>query len=210
MDKARQAPLALGLDGHDEAPVALGDERLLQHLGIRRRGDDALENLAALRRRDAHLAADVGKLRAGRVGDRLLVEDGAADAVLEILVRVQGGEIVVEHRGLALPVAVIFADAARSREQPRNIEQLARVEHAAVVGARQRRGDILHAGKGGASVKPETRTGGVRLVEQAAHLVQVAARIELSAALARRLADGLLRQHLQHGGQLERADGFVV
>lgn len=163
--KARQAPLALGLDGHDEAPVALGDERLLQHLGIRRRGDDALENLAALRRRDAHLAADVGKLRAGRVGDRLLVEDGAADAVLEILVRVQGGEIVVEHRGLALPVAVIFADAARSREQPRNIEQLARVEHAAVVGARQRRGDILHAGKGGAPVKPETRTGGVRLVE---------------------------------------------
>ena len=82
VDKAGQAALALRLDGHHEAAVTLGDQRLLQHLGVGGGGDDALQNGAALGGGLAQLAADVPQLGAGGVGNGLLVQDGGADLLL--------------------------------------------------------------------------------------------------------------------------------
>ena len=42
VDKSRQTALALRLYRHHEPPVTLGDQRLLQHLGVGGGGDDAL------------------------------------------------------------------------------------------------------------------------------------------------------------------------
>ena len=82
MDKARQAPLALGLDGHDEAPVALGDKRLLQRALVAGRGDDLLQDLSALGACRTLVTADIRQLGAGGVGDLVLGEDGGRDLIL--------------------------------------------------------------------------------------------------------------------------------
>ena len=73
VDKAGNAALALGLHRHHEPPVPLGDESLLQDLGVGGGGDDPLQDLPALAGGQTHLAANVGKLRTGGIGDGLLV-----------------------------------------------------------------------------------------------------------------------------------------
>ena len=92
MHEAGHGALVLRLDRHHEPPVPLGDQGLLQDLGIGRRRDDALQDLAALGGRHPHLPPDIRQLRAGGVGDGLLVQNGAAYPVLQILVGPQGGE----------------------------------------------------------------------------------------------------------------------
>ena len=81
MDQTRQTALALGLHRHHEAAVPLGDEGLLQNLGIGGGGDDPLQNLPALAGCQTHLTPDVGKLGAGGVGNGFLVQNGSVDLV---------------------------------------------------------------------------------------------------------------------------------
>ena len=80
--QSRDAPLALGLHRHHEPPVPLGDEGLLQHLGVGGGGDDPLQDLPALAGSQAHLAPDVLELGAGGVGNGLLIQNGPVDLVL--------------------------------------------------------------------------------------------------------------------------------
>ena len=100
VDEAGQLAAALRLDRHDEAPVALGDQRLLQHALIAGRGDDLLQDCPAFGGCGAHMAADIRQLRAGGVGNLVLVKNGGADLVLQKAVRPQREEHLVQHRRL--------------------------------------------------------------------------------------------------------------
>ena len=82
VDQAGHTALALGLHRHHEPAVPLGDQGLLQHLGIGRRGDDLLQNLPSLAGSDPHFPPDIRQLGAGGVGDGLLVQNGGADLLL--------------------------------------------------------------------------------------------------------------------------------
>ena len=57
--QTRQTALALRLHRHHEPPVPLGDQRLLQHLGVGGGGDDFLQDLPSLAGGDAHFPPDV-------------------------------------------------------------------------------------------------------------------------------------------------------
>ena len=82
MNKAGQVAAVVGLDGHDEAPVALRDERLLQRALVAGRGDDLLQDLSALGACRTLVTADIRQLGAGGVGDLVLGEDGGRDLIL--------------------------------------------------------------------------------------------------------------------------------
>ena len=92
MYKTRQTALALRLYRHHEPPVPLGDQRLLQHLGVGGRRDDPLQDLPSLAGRSAHIPPYVRQLRAGGVGDGLFVQYGAAYFILQIAVHMEGRE----------------------------------------------------------------------------------------------------------------------
>ena len=68
VDQTRQTALALGLHRHHEAAVPLGDDVVLQDLGIAGGRDDLLQNLPAFCQRRPHVTANVRQLRAGGVG----------------------------------------------------------------------------------------------------------------------------------------------
>ena len=80
--QARHAALALGLYRHHEPPVPLGDQGLLQDLGIGRRRDDALQDLPPLGGGQPHFPPDIRQLAAGGVGNGLLIQNGGADLLL--------------------------------------------------------------------------------------------------------------------------------
>ena len=82
MYQARHAALALGLYRHHEPPVPLGDQGLLQDLGIGRRRDDALQDLPPLGGGQPHFPPDIRQLAAGGVGNGLLIQNGGADLLL--------------------------------------------------------------------------------------------------------------------------------
>ena len=206
--EAGDAALVLGLDGNDIALGAHGDNRLLQRLGVARRGDDLLQRVVHPCARGADQAADGGELRRRGVRNLVLAHDGAGDLVLEELVRLQGGEHVINAGALLLFTQTVGAHGAGSREHARNIEQLARVQHAAHVRALQRRAHVLDAGKRGAAGDDHHLGGGARLVQTTGDLGAVAGGDERSRPLARGAGDGLGREQLQHGRQLQRAEGF--
>ena len=208
VDKAGDAALALRLHRHHEPPVPLGDQRLLQHLGVGGGGDDLLQDLPSLGGGDPHFPPDVRQLGAGGVGDGLLVQNGAVDTVLQIPVGVQSAEKAVDGRGLALALCVIFADPPGRRQQSRDVQQLPGVQHTAPVGPGQRLRHVPHPGKAGGAIQPQPLLGGVGLVQQPQHLLPVGGGHDMPGLLPCRLADGLGRQHLQHRGKLQRPYGF--
>ena len=198
--KTGEGGLVLRLHRHNEASVALGDECFLQHLGVGGGGDDFLQNLAAFGGGDAHLAANVAQLRAGAVGDALLIEDGAVDFILQVAVGVDGGEEAVNTGGLSLALGIVFLYAAGGGQHPCNIQQLAGVQHAALVSALQGRCHIFHACEIGCAVKLHPLLGGIRFVQQAHHIVAVGGGEGAEALLPRRLADSAGRQLGKDGG----------
>ena len=82
VDQARHIALVLCLDRHHKTAVPLGDDGLLQNFGVAGRRNDLLQNLAAFCLGRPHMTADVRQLRAGGVGDRVLVHDAAVDLLL--------------------------------------------------------------------------------------------------------------------------------
>ena len=202
--------LVLGLDRHDVALGARGDDRFLQRLGIARRGDDLLQRIVHARARRTDQAADGRKLARRAVGDLVLTGDGGEDLLLQIAVCLQRAEEVVDAR-LVLPVArAVAAHGARRLQHAGDVQQLARVERTAHVRALQCRAHILHAGKRRAALDDHHAGGGARLAEACLHHGAVAARPQGHGVGARRLTHGLRRQQRQHGRQLQRLQGFFV
>ena len=120
----------------------------------------------------------------------------------------QRREQPVDGRGLALPLRVIVADTPGGGQHAGHAQQLAGVQHAAVVGAVQRLGHVLHPGEGGAAVQPQPRLGGVRLVQQMLHRRRVRHRPQPQTPRLGLVADGVAGKQLQHRRQLQRFNGF--
>ena len=93
-----------------------------------------MQDLAALGRRRALVAANFCELGRGRVGDLVFVEDRGRDLLLQKAVRVQGEEELVDDRPL-LVLLIIILHAAHIREKPRDVEKLPRVELVKAVNA---------------------------------------------------------------------------
>ena len=96
------------LHWHHKPIRADGDDGFPEVLGIGGRGDDLLERFPHRRALDADMAADIGQLRTGGVGDLLLGENGALDLFLQILVGHQLQEQRIEHRGHRIGLGIVF------------------------------------------------------------------------------------------------------
>ena len=120
--EAGHGALVLRLDRHHVALGAHGDDRLLQRLGIARRGDDLLQRIVHARARGADQPADGRQLARRAVGDLVLAGDGGEDLLLQKAVGLQGAEEVVDAR-LVLPLAgAVAAHAARRLQHARDIQ----------------------------------------------------------------------------------------
>ena len=209
VDQPRQVALVLRLHRHHEAAVPLGDDGLLQNFPIAGGGDDLLKDLAALGLGRPHVAADVRQLRAGGVGDGVLVRDGPLDLLLQKAVAVEGEEQVVDGGFLRRLVVEVLLGPAGGGQQIRDGQQLPSVQGAAPVRPVQGLRHRLHAGKRRTAPQADEISGRVRLVQQAQHLLRLRLRPEAQGPLLGLGADSLLAQQLQHPGQLQGADGFV-
>ena len=209
MDQSRQVALVLRLHRHHEAAVPLGDDGLLQNFPIAGGGDDLLKDLAALGLGRPHVAADVRQLRAGGIGDGVLVRDGPLDLLLQKAVAVEGEEQVVDGGFLRRLVVEVLLGPAGGGQQIRDGQQLPSVQGAAPVRPVQGLRHRLHAGKGRAAPQADEISGRVRLVQQTQHLLRLRLRPDAQGPLPGLGADRLLGQQFQHPGQLQGADGFV-
>ena len=207
MHQSWQLRAALCLHRHDEAPAALRDERVLQNVAVARGGNDALQDLAASGRRRALVAANFRELGRGRVGDLVFVEDRGRDLLLQKAVRVQGEEELVDDRAL-LVLPVIVLHAPHIGEQPRDVEKLPRVEHAAALGARERLAHIAHAAESGTAAQQDHLARRVGLVEQAVYLAEVVRRRQTARPRLGFRAHSVTLEHFQKARQLQHADGF--
>ena len=137
VDQPADLRAVLRLDGDRIAAVAHGDDRLLQVFLICRTLDDAVELVLDALRRDAHLAADPGKLGRSVVRDLVLGENAAFDLLLDHAMR---GKRVCETVQFALFVAgqQRFARSAAGFEALLQIEQFLRRERISCADALQR------------------------------------------------------------------------
>ena len=131
MDQSRQIALLIRLDGDHKTPIPLGDDVVLQNLGIAGGRDDLLQNLPAFCQRRPHVTANVRQLRAGGVGHGVLVADAPPDLILQEPVAVDGQKNLVESGRLCRVGIEILLGPAGSIQQIADPDQLRDVEAAA-------------------------------------------------------------------------------
>ena len=207
MDQAGDLILKLGFHGHDVPPGALGDDALLQILGLGG-GDDALQNIPDLALRGPHVAADGRQLRAGGVGQLAVPDDGAGDLILQKAVGPQGMEENVDGRFLLRVSLAVLLGRPGGGQDLGDVQQLPGVQAAAHVGPLEGPGHRPHPGKGGAAAQDHLLHGGGGLGQQGRHLHRVRLRAEAAGLVLALLRHGLVCQHVQHTRQLQGLHGF--
>ena len=211
MDESGQLPLALGLDGHDEAVGADGHDRLLQDLRVGRRGDDLLQGLADLRALLADLAADGGKLAAGRIRDLVFGEDGVENAFFEVFIARDLLKIQIKDRSFLCALALgIALRLPRGTQHAGDPQQFLRAEAAAAVRAVERRADVIQPAERRRALDRDAFAGRARLFQQVPDLIRVRRRADGHAAVLRRLRGGVVGKQREDLVQLELAQGFFI
>ena len=196
MHEARDIAAVFGLDRHNVAPVSLGDNGLLQVFRPLAR-NQTVERLAHLARNAAQFAADGQQLGACAIRDLLLGDNRGRDRFLQRPVAGKQAEDRRE-RGLFLVLRVVHQRAARSLQQARHVEQLARVEGAAASGARQNRTHLADAAEARAAL-PDHQVFRIRgLIHPDLRLLMVVQRPQGAAFLLRRLGRGLRRKAVEY------------
>ena len=208
VDQARQVPLVLRLHRHHEAAVPLGDDGLLEDLGVAGRGDDPLEDLAALGLGRPHVPSDIRQLWGSSVRHGVLVRQAPLDLLLQEAVAVEGQKQVVDGGFLCRVGVEVLLAPAGGGQQVRDGQQLVGIEAAAPVRPVQGLRHRLDAGKGGTAPQTHHLPGRVRLIQQAQYLLRLRLRPQAATAGLGLSTDRLLRQKLQHPGQFQGADGF--
>ena len=203
MHQAGNGPLMLCLYRHHIAVLPHGDDGLLQGLGIAGRGNNLLQGIPGPGSSGPHLAADVGQLRAGPVGDLILTADGGADLLFQKLVGMEGIEQVVDGRFAHGVIGDVAPHQPGTLKHPGNIQQLPGVEGAAQVGPGQRGAHVLYAGEAGAAPHHHHGLGGGGLLLAAAHLRRFNGRCQSTGLFLGGVPHRLRRQHFQHGGQFQ-------
>ena len=209
VDQTRQIALVGRLHRHHEAAIPLGDDGLLQNLSVAGRGDDLLQNLPALGLGRPHMAADVRQLRAGRVGDGVLIHDAAVDLLLQKAIAVKGEKQGVDGRFLPGLLVEILLGPPGGPQKARNHQQFLGVQGTAPVCPVQGLRHRLHAGERRASPEADHLPGRVCLVQQSQNLLRLGLWPDVQGPLLGLRADGLLGEQFQHPWQLQCTHGFL-
>ena len=202
VDQAGNLGFILALNRNDIALPSKRNDRIAQVFCIGGRRDNLLQGFLDLCALDAHMAADVCKLAAGRIRNFLLGENGIGDFFFQIPVGRKLLKIHVQHALVAVAV-VIRLDAADAAENARNAQQFSRRQAAATVGALQRGADLFHILKARRALERDHFAGRGGLIQKSTDVLCVRKRPEGAAALLRLLAGGAVRQALKDKVQLQ-------
>ena len=208
MHQTVDGALVLSLHWHHIAVGTLGDNGLLQNLGITRRGDDLLQGIPGTGSRGPHLAADIGKVGGCSIRDLIFAGDGACDLFLKKTVGVQGVEQVVDGRLADGVIREVTTHEACALEDVGDLQQLPRVEAAAEIGAGKGRTHVLHAVKRRAAAHHHHGFGGCSLAQAVAHFALFDRGRQLQSKFFGRLAYSLRSQHGQYCRQFQGVEGF--
>ena len=196
MHKARNIAAMLGLDRHNKTPVSLGDNGFLQIFRPLPR-NQAVERFAHLARNAPQFAADGQQFGRGAVRDLLLGHNRGCNRFFQRAVAGQQTENR-RQRGLFLLLRVVHERAARGLQQACHIQQFARIQCAATVGALQNRTHCANAAKRRAAV-PDHAVFRVRgLIHPDLRLLMVVERAQRAAFLLRRIRCSLRGQPLEN------------
>ena len=194
MDQSRQLALLIRPYGDHKAPIPLGDDVVLQNLGIAGGRDDLLQDLPAFCQRRPHVTANVRQLRAGGVGHGVLVADAPPDLILQEPIAVDGQENLVKGGRLCRVGVEILLGPAGGVQQIADPDQLRDVEAAAPVRPVQQVLYRLDAGKTRRPSQDDHGPCAVGLIQQAQHVLIICFRPDRQCQLLGLRADRLLRQ----------------
>ena len=165
MNEALDLILALHTHRHHVAAVAHRHDILLQRLGIGAAGDIVLQGLFDLVVGLSDLAADVTEGGACLVGDHILGNDGAIDAILQTAVGQQALKDLVQHRiKMAIDVDVI-QQASCGAQDIAHVQQIAGGKGRPLPCALHRVGDVCNRAEGWHSLIGKQATGIARALQ---------------------------------------------
>ena len=139
MDKALDLRAVFALDRHHKAPVAHGDQGVLQKFALGRGFNQVIQPLAHPQLCLVDLAAQVDQFRACAVGQLLLGEDGVVDGVFQLLVGNQHLKQAVQRGAFPLAAFAPVLDRADVVQHGRNIHQFPQRKVGAFLRFAQRR-----------------------------------------------------------------------
>jgi len=209
MHQTRYFIFKLASHRHHETIGADRHDRLLQILGIGRRGDDLLQGFADLGALLADLAADGGQLRARAVRDLVLGENGGKNLFLQKFVRGQLEKEAVQHSRQTVAIGIAL-DLSRAAQHARDAQQLLGTETAAAVGAFQRSTYITDPGQAGRTLECNQLAGCGGLHLPGADLRVIGQRLKRQAALLGIVTRRLFRQKGKHLVQFQFLQRFFI
>ena len=207
MHEAAQGALVLRLHRNHVPVRTHGDNGILKHLGISRRGDDLVQHVPDLRAGRPHMPPDTGQFGAGRIGDLLLPHDGEGDLLLQKLVGDQCAEQAGQTACL-LPRPAL--QLAGSPKDPGNIQQLPGIQHPAQPGPGQTSAHRADIAKGRSPLHGDHPFCIGGLPQQVGNLSLHVGGPQLQRRLLGSRAHRLLLQHAQNAGELQGEQGFFV
>ena len=148
VDDGLDLSLELGAQRDDIAPVALGDERILQHRHGLAVGDVLLQAAHQPFVGDAHVAAQAGQFDGGRVEHFALVRDGARDGIDDAGRVGQAERQPADARELRLHFFEGLLQLAAGDQRGLDIQQVGGIQHAAVPGQVHLLADVVRAADG--------------------------------------------------------------
>ena len=209
MHKTGNVVFAFTLHGHHIAALTDGDDRLPEKFGVCGRRNNLLQTITDLARLDAHMTADIRKLRACVVSDLFLAEDSAADPVFQVFVRHKAAEHGIQHGSLVLFVTVAFhrPGAAKHTGDP---QQLDRLQAAAPFRTLQRLRNIRHLAKGRIAFSGCKIGCSCGLLQHQLHILKIRAGTQAQTGFLTFPAAGTFCQQLKHLVKLQLEKRFFV
>ena len=183
---------------------AHGDNRLLQHFGIGRRGNNLLQGFSGTGCCRTHFTAEISQVGGGSVCNFVLSGDGGGDFLLQILVGAKGREEVINFCSAHTVIRHITSHQPCAPKKRCNIQQFTGVQGTAQISTGKRRPDILHAGEGGAAPHRHHGAGAGGLLQTEGNFCTLYRRHQCKALLLGRSTHCLFRKHFQHCRQFQR------
>ena len=159
------------------------------------------------------LPADGFELRAGRVGDLVLGEDGVENSFFEVFICRQLLKINIQYRRLLRALALALRVVLRLTggfEDCRDAQQLLRAEAAAAVRTVKRHADIVQPAEARRALDRDAGAGRGGLFQLAADLIRVVKRAQRHAALLGCLRGGLIGKRSQNLIKFQLGYGFFI
>ena len=151
MHQPRHRALVVGPNRQHIAVGPHGDNRLLQCLGVGRRGEDFVKRFSGPCRCRPHFAADIRKIGRCAVGDLILRRNRGINPLFQVLVGTQCVKEAVDAGFFVFLLGEIGFAQSRAAREACNVQQFPRVQRSAESRPLKRRTDVPCPGKGRAS-----------------------------------------------------------